>query len=155
MKALKVFGVLMAAVSLALTTVSCGEEVGGNFISELNEGVFAVTAEIKRTDEGNLIIKVNRAGVCHEDHVATFDEEQILVSYVETISYSNNNFTDMAVEDIKNSNPTLAYTRDGKNIIIDHTSEHYGKNYSEILAVFQKMKKECKKSGASYKRVWK
>lgn len=130
MKAIKYFGMLLAAFTLSFTATSCGE-IEEDDASEMEIGKPGVKFTKKTATELEVYTSNGyQATVWY----AKFNNNKELQQVLYSITYMTKEAAETAARNMKAQGQTV--TLNGKTITIDVTEEFEGETYDDILAYF-------------------
>jgi len=137
MKTIKFFGMLIAALTLSFTTVSCGDDD----VEDVIENAGKVSTELKTSDK-EIVLTVKQPAAYTMVTTAKFSNKQC-TSYVVKTTYSTDVLADAAWKSIQEDKDDegMTFKRDGKTITADGSDAMKGMPYDTILQILQAQKK--------------
>ena len=142
---------LMAAMMLLGTMcfTACGDDDDDveKAIEKIDNGTMKPTVSIPET-ASQLVFTAVWQGVMTEVFTATFNNDGTLKKYIVTTTYATDKLADEAWKELKEDlepDEEANYSRNGRTITADLTSEFEGANKQMIKQIFQSMKTEYEK----------
>lgn len=120
----KIVSLISVCLAFCLAVNSCDKLLG-----------FGGEPTIKE-DGNTLILTYYYDGMSTCENIATFDDADLCIKYIEKETFKKKSDCDEEWEYGPSSNPK--YTREGNTIIYDNTDEFKGKTKQEIRAYFEK-----------------
>ncbi|MBQ8675574.1 MAG: hypothetical protein IJ139_03770 [Bacteroidaceae bacterium] len=142
---------LMAAMMLLGTMcfTACGDDDDDveKAIEKIDNGTMKPTVTINETAT-QLVFTATWQGVMVEVYTATFSSDGTLTKYICTTTYATDKLADEAWKELKEDldpEEEANYSRNGRTITVDLTSEVEGANRQIMNQIFQSLKAEYEK----------
>ena len=142
---------LMAAMMLLGTMcfTACGDDDDDveKAIEKIDNGTMKPTVTINETAT-QLVFTATWQGVMVEVYTATFSSDGTLTKYIYTTTYATDKLADEAWKELKEDldpEEEANYSRNGRTITVDLTSEVEGANRQIMNQIFQSLKAEYEK----------
>lgn len=126
----KIFSVILSMALLACGSVcisSCGDD-------DDDAEKFTGETVASFSEEGNMMtLTLETQGALVQTETATFDEDELLESYVCRYKYAKSSYADIAWREFEKEDPDLEVIREGNTIIVDMTPMYEGVYFNKAF----------------------
>lgn len=146
MKTFKYLCMFFAALTLSLTTTSCGGDDDDleDIEQKVEEGVLKTTVTLKESKD-QIVLTAKTGSVCTQTYTAKFKDDKC-TSCTFTAEFANKKLADAFEQEMKGE---MEVKRNGNSFSGDLTEEYEGLSYSDMKNIFMMIKRGMESDAAS------